>query len=249
MKPPPTPRDLRMTQWSRDIYPKGRDIKPLAFELPEATQKVRARADQGKEWFKGLGLSGVALSNLITEIRRERTATHRERLWPSLADDKAQLRRILRQAQALRSELGAMSMRIEIMLNSEYHESNKNREEKARTEGELFDSDEYDHVRMQERQLPALIEAASDALAGMPYQARPFAQVHLVEVVAKALEPLGIKPSYSATSKFHRACEAAFDIANVLNQSVGKSRPRRPSPTGSIRAYMAKRGRNSRWTW
>ena len=225
------------------------DFDPLPFERPDASQEVIVRANNGLACLQSLGVQGAALDALMMEIRRERTSTGRERHWPSLADDKAYLRRIHGLASELCSALEAMSMRVEIALNSEYHDANKATEEAARAEGEDIDLEDFDHARMQEQQLPALIEATKRVLDRMPYQSRPFPQVHLIEVVAKALKPLDIAPSQSKASTFHRACAAAFDIANVQIQAAGKSRPTNPSPTGSIRSFMKKRGLHSRWVW
>ena len=246
---PSSARDRRMKEWGSALAPDEKDLEPLPFERPNVRKEIVERAQAGLAYFESLGVSGATLEKLVRAIRLERTATARERNWPSLSEDKARLRQVLRYANALMSELESMSMRVEIALNSGYHESNEAREEEARAKGEHFDSDAIDHVRLHEEQLPVLIFSATRALEHMPYQARPPSQVHLIDVVAKALQPLGIKPSKSVTSKFHRACEAAFCIANVEVQLAGKSRPRRPSPTGSIRAYLAKRGRYSRFLW
>jgi hypothetical protein len=242
-------RDERQRKWGSDIYPDESSLDPLPFERLDARKEIIDRAKAGLAYFEAIGIGGNVLGKLCTDIRRERTVTKRVMGWPSLSDDKARLRQILHHARALNAELTAMSMRVEIALNSQYHESNETREMEARAKGEHINVEEFDHFRLQEEELPVLIRAAGNSLRDMPYQARPLAQVHLVEVVAKALEPLGIKPSRSVTSKFHRACEAAFGIANVEVRLTGKSRPSRPSPTGSIRAYMAKRGRHSRWMW
>jgi hypothetical protein len=244
-----SPRDRRLKKWARDIWPDDGELLPLPFERPGASREAVQRAHTGLQCFGGLGLTDAALARLVAEIRRERTVRLRERRWPTLADDKAGLERIVHYAKSLSNELAEMSMRVEIALNSEYHDANEARAAKARAEGDHADTDELDHARMQEYQLPALIEAATQVLKRMPYQARPLAQVHLVKVVAEAVKPLGIRPSKSPTSRFHLACQAAFDIADVQFQAAGKRRPSRPSPTGSIRAFMAKRGRYSWFSW
>lgn len=221
-----------LRQWAAQAEPT--EGAPLPFESRCAHPMVRKSAAAAMRTLRSLGCSNQSIRRLVVEIRRETTAAAAAKTWPTLIQDRNSLESVMHLAEELYLALGSLSFRARVELNAGYHDLFDNVVGKAYSSEAVADA-----LAIQRDQLPALVDSTAYALSQMPRQGRRQSRPRLVAIVARCLASTGIRPGPSQTGRFHRACEAAFMLANVIPCS----------PSASIRAFIGKKRDGNRTFW
>lgn len=213
---PPRRRDH---EWAK-LAPS--EARLLPFEQPGASTAERRRAADALRTLRELGFTNQGIQRLRLKLRQLAGVASVMNDWPTVGADRASLLTIKQQAVSLRQSLQGLYPMAAMQLAGRAHD--------------LFDDELL--VDNIEAALSQLMQAAQYAVEQMPAQGHPPSHQMFVFAVLRESEQLArpLKRSDSPKSRFHRACQAAFHLADVRREVKGQRLP--VSPTAAIRAAM-----------
>lgn len=213
------------------IYRHRDEVTPLPYQLATATAATRKRAAAALRALRKAGLPPSAVRGLLHRLAIERMRDAEAEAWPPGGQDRIALQDLLEQAVALRGALEGLSPKARMALNGGAH-------------------DQFDDAELPQRQLgelSRLASACSGAMKYTPSQGRRRSHANIVAAVDVFTRPLGIQPSETRSSPFHRACAAAFTLAHI--KQGADDGEHWTAPTASIRAYLGSAARRRDGMW
>jgi hypothetical protein len=215
----PTSGDVGELQSAFAVY--GANGAALPFELAPRHDAQRVKAAKALKILRQLGFRSEATRALLAALRTEVARDRIVAAWPKAGEDREALEEVANTAIKLRQQLLDLSPKAAMYLHSGAYD--------LKADDTIPDALLADLMR-----LAGCVTHAVRTY--VPQQSRKGHHANVVEAVAQVARPMMMTISASPTSRFWRACVAAFDLADITSEFKGQHR--RPSPGASIRALL-----------